>query len=143
MILRNAFFSIKRKGQQPPDILSDHVQELNLETGRESQDDTTMGQATRTMESGLKTWSLTATLKQDHAAGEVDAVLFDIYNSGDAATITVRPDRKNKGADNPEYTGQVVLESYAPLGQSVGDFHAATVQFAAAGDLTRDDNPRP
>ena len=136
MILSNAFFSITPKNGSAVD-LSDHIQELNLETGRESQDDTTMGQSTRTMESGLKTWSLAVTCKQDFAARKVDATLFAIYNSGDPAAIVVRPDKKAKAATNPEYTGSVVLESYAPLGQSVGDFHAATVQFAAAGDLTR------
>ena len=136
MILSNAFFSITPKNGSAVD-LSDYIQELNLETGRESQDDTTMGQTTRTMESGLKTWTLSITLKQNFAASKVDATLFGIYNSGDPAAITIRPDQKAKAATNPEYTGSVVLESYAPLGQSVGDFHAATVQFAAAGDLTR------
>ena len=136
MILTNAFFSITPKNGSAVD-LSDYIQEINLETGRESQDDTTMGQTTRTMESGLKTWTLSVTLKQNFAASKVDATLFGIYNSGDPAAITIRPDQKAKAATNPEYTGSVVLESYAPLGQSVGDFHAATVQFAAAGDLTR------
>ena len=136
MILSNAFFSITPKNGSAVD-LSDYIQELNLETGRESQDDTTMGQTTRTMESGLKTWTLSITLKQNFTASKVDATLFGIYNSGDPAAITIRPDQKAKAATNPEYTGSVVLESYAPLGQSVGDFHAATVQFAAAGDLTR------
>ena len=136
MILSNAFFSITPKNGSTVD-LSDHIQEINLETGRESQDDTTMGQTTRTMESGLKTWTLSVTCKQNFAASKIDATLFALYNSGDPATVKVRPDQKAKAADNPEYTGTVVLESYAPLGQSVGDFHAATVQFAAAGDLTR------
>ena len=136
MILSNAFFSITPKNGSAVD-LSDYIQEINLETGLESQDDTTMGQTTRTMESGLKTWSLAVTCKQNFAARKIDATLFGIYNSGDPAAIVVRPDKKAKAATNPEYTGSVVLESYAPLGQSVGDFHAATVQFAAAGDLTR------
>ena len=136
MILSNAFFSITPKNGSAVD-LSDYIQEINLETGRESQDDTTMGQTTRTMEAGLKTWTLSITLKQNFAASKVDATLFGIYNSGDPAAITIRPDQKAKAATNPEYTGSVVLESYAPLGQSVGDFHAASVQFAAAGDLTR------
>ena len=136
MILSNAFFSITPKNGSTVD-LSDYIQEINLETGRESQDDTTMGQTTRTMESGLKTWSLAVTCKQNFAARKIDATLFAIYNSGDPAAITIRPDQGAKAATNPEYTGSVVLESYAPLGQSVGDFHAATVQFAAAGDLTR------
>ncbi len=131
MILKNAFVSINGVD------LSDHIQEVNLEIGRESHDDTTMGDDTRSMTLGLKTWSLSLTLKQNFAAGKVDATLFAVYNAGDAVPIIVRVDKGAKSASNPEFTGDAVLESYTPLGQSVGDFATAPVQFAAAGDLTR------
>lgn len=131
MILKNAFFSLNGVD------LSDHVQEISLELGREGQDDTTMGHNTRTMESGLKTWSLSVTFKQSFVAGKVDATLFGIYNTGNVVAIILRPEKGAKSATNPEFTGDVVLESYSPLGQSVGDFHTAPVQLAAAGNLTR------
>ena len=96
-----------------------------------------MGDDTRSMTLGLKTWSLSLTLKQNFAAGKVDATLFAVYNAGDAVPVVVRVGKGAKSAGNPEFTGDAVLESYTPLGQSVGDFATAPMQFAAAGDLTR------
>lgn len=131
MILKNAFVSVNGVD------LSDHVQEVSLEMGREGQDDTVMGHNTRTMESGLKTWSFSVTFKQNYNAAKVDATLFGVYNAGAAVAVAVRPDNGVKAATNPEFSGQAILESYTPLGQAIGDFATAPCSFTAAGDLTR------
>jgi hypothetical protein len=41
------------------------------------------------------------------------------------------------GATNPNWTGTGILETYPPLGNSVGDLSTTTATFQSAGTLTR------
>ena len=45
-------------------------------SARRAQDDTVMGDTTRSEAPGLKNWELEGLFNQDYAAGEVDATLF-------------------------------------------------------------------
>lgn len=120
--------------------LSDHVLSATLNYSGDLQEDTAMGDGTRTRLSGLKDWSLELNLKQDFASGSVDATLFSLVG-GSAVTVTVRPTSSAISATNPEFTGSAVLETYPPLGNSVGELANTTVTFQAAGTLTRDVTP--
>ena len=115
--------------------LSDHVKQVTVDYGAELQDDTAMGDDTRSASGGLKTWSITVEWLQDFAAAKVDATLFSIV--GTAIALLVRPTGSSTSATNPEYQGTGVLESYNPLGGSVGDQAMATSTFRAAGTLVR------
>ncbi len=116
-------------------VLSDHVESVSLEYKAELQDDTNMGDTTRQRLGGLKDWTVTVNFRQDFAASEVDATLFPLV--GVATTIKVRPTSAAIGATNPEYVGTGILESYRPVGDTVGNVAAAPVTFQAAGDLAR------
>lgn len=116
-------------------VLSDHVESVSLEYKAELQDDTNMGDTTRQRLGGLKDWSVTVNFRQDFAASEVDATLFSLV--GVATIIKVRPTSAAIGATNPEYVGTGILESYRPVGDTVGNVAAAPVTFQAAGDLAR------
>lgn len=130
MILKDVFLSIDGVD------LSDHVQSIDITYGTESQDDTAMGDNTRQSEPGLFIHSLSATLYQDYSAGKTDATLFPLVgNSG--FPVIVRPNNAAASATNPEFSNTMILTSYPPIMGAVGDEHTVTVEFAAAGDLSR------
>ena len=116
-------------------VLSDHVESVSLEYKAELQDDTNMGDTTRQRLGGLKDWTTSINFRQDFAASEVDATLFPLV--GVATVIKIRTTSAAIGATNPEYVGTGILESYRPVGDTVGNVAAAPVTFQAAGDLAR------
>lgn len=115
--------------------LSDRVQSVTLNYSAELQDETAMGDDTRVNKGGLKNWSFDIEFKQDFAVGEVDATLFSLV--GSTFTITVKPTSAAVAATNPSYSGTGILESYNPIGNSVGDLATAPVTVQSAGTLTR------
>jgi len=117
--------------------LSDHVKTATLEYSSELQDDTTHSEDSRGRLPGLKDWSVTVEFAQDYAAGKVDATLWSIHDGAAAVAIVLRPDAGAKSATNPEYTGNVVLETGQGMGGKVGDLHMAPVTFRGDGDLAR------
>jgi len=115
--------------------LSDHVQSVTLNYEAELQDDTTMGDDTRTNLGGLKNWSIDVQFAQDFASNEVDATLFSIV--GTAVTCVLKPTSGAVSSTNPSFTGSGLIASYNPMGNSVGDLATAPVTINAAGTLTR------
>ena len=116
--------------------LSDHVKSVTVDYSAASEDDTVMGDDTKSSIAGLKEWSMSVEFAQDHAANNVDATLFPLIGAA-AFTVTVRPTSAAVSATNPNFTGLCILSSYPPMGGSVGDFATTTAEFASAGTLSR------
>ena len=116
--------------------LSDHVKTATLTMGVEAQDDTAMGDNTRSAIAGLKTWSLEVEFHQDFAASEPDVTLEPLIGAA-AFAIALKPTSAATSATNPDYQGNAILTSYVPMSQAVGTLLPCTASFAAAGDLTR------
>lgn len=106
--------------------LSDHVRQLTIEYSAELQDKTAMGDDTRANLAGLKDYTVTAEFNQDYAAGEVDATLFSLVGAAQFAVI-MRPDAGVVSATNPQYTANMLLENYQPMGGTVGDMHVSPI----------------
>lgn len=115
--------------------LSDHVQSVTINYSAELQDETAMGDDTRKNKGGLKNWSIDVEFKQDFAAAEVDATLFSLV--GSTFPITVKPTSAAVSSTNPSYSGTGILESYNPIGNSVGDLATAPITVQSAGTLSR------
>ena len=115
--------------------LSDHVRSVTVNYEAELQDDTTMGDDTRTNLGGLKNWSMDVEFTQDYAASEVDTTIFGIV--GTSVPIVLKPTSGAVSATNPSYSANGVIGSYSPIGNSVGDLAVAPVTIASAGTLTR------
>ena len=115
--------------------LSDHVQSITVNYEAELQDDTVMGDDTRSNIGGLKNWSIDVQFTQNYAASKVDATLFSIV--GSTVAVVVKPTSSAVGSTNPSYSGNCVVGSYSPIGNSVGDLAVAPVTLASAGTLTR------
>lgn len=129
-VLVKAFLSINAVD------LSSKLKQINTPQGVERQDDTAMGDDTRSGPGGaLKTWSVSATFNQDYAAGSVDATLSGIV--GTVVAIEYRPKTDAVAATNPKWTGNGLIEAYEPIVGSAGDQAIATVTIGSAGTLTR------
>lgn len=115
--------------------LSSAVRSVTVNYSAELQDETAMGDDTRVRLGGLKDWSMDIEFNQDFAAASVDATLFPLV--GTTFTVEVRPTSAARSATNPGYTGTGILESYPPLGNSVGDVATASVTIQSAGTLSR------
>ena len=116
--------------------LSAFVTSVTINYSAELLDETAMGDTTRKNKGGLKDWSVAVEFKQDFAAGAVDVSLFALV--GTTFPVVIRPVKATVvGATNPNYTGTGILESYTPVGNTVGDLAMAPVSIQAAGPLTR------
>ena len=126
---RNAFLQINAVN------LSDDVESITLNYSSEVLDETAMGDDTRIRKGGLFDWSVEVNFHQDFAASQVDATLFSLV--GTTACIEIRPQNICSTTVNPRYEGIGILESYTPVGGSVGSLLDAPATFQSAASLTR------
>jgi hypothetical protein len=96
-----------------------------------------MGDAFVSNAAGLATWSISVELLQDYATGKVDATLAPLLGIGTTAALVVKPTSGSVTGTNPSYSGTGILESYNPIGGSVGDQSMASATFQSASALTR------
>ena len=115
--------------------ISDYVTSITLDYAAEMLDETAMGDTTRIMKGGLKTWSATLEMNQDFADGLIDEILFPLV--GTTGVLIVRPTSSAVGAANPNYTGTGIIASYNPFGNGVGDLAKTSVTIQSAGALSR------
>lgn len=116
--------------------LSDHVKSVTINYSADMQDDTAMGATAHARIGGLKDWSLDVEFHQDFAASNLDSILFPLV--GTSVAVIVRPVKSTVvGTGNPNYTGNAMLESYKPLGGSVGDLATTTISMPGNGALSR------
>lgn len=116
--------------------LSDHCKSVTIEYSAAAEDDTVMGDTTKSSIAGLLEWSMSIEFAQDHAASNVDATLFPLIGAA-AFTVTVIPVNATVTATNPSFSGSAILTSYPPVSGGVGDFAVTTAELASAGTLTR------
>ena len=110
--------------------LSDHVASVTVNYEAEQQDDTAMGDDTRSNKPGLYNWTIDVEFHQDYAASEVDATLFSLV--GADFPIVVKPTSAAVSSTNPSYSANATLSSYQPMGGSVGDLEMAPSTFVPA-----------
>ena len=130
LIWNDAFFTINSVD------LADHVTSLTLNYGVELLDITAMGDGARDRIAGYKDWSIEVEFNQDFAASNVDATMFPLVGAA-ATAVELRPTSAAASATNPKFTGNVIVESYPPLGGGVGEVLKTSVSLQGAGTLTR------
>ena len=116
--------------------LSDHVRSVTLNVNGEIHDKTFMGSTWRKRVAGLKDWSASVEYNQDFAASKVDATHFSLVG-GTTYKLQVWAASTVAGAGNVQYSGPVLVESYAPVGNAVGELATVTIPYTGAGTLTR------
>ena len=124
--------------------LSDHCTGATLNFAPEVLDETAFGDDTRTRKVGLNDWNVTLELHQDFASSKTDSVMWTILTSQASSAIPLKilaSKSSSIAATNPEFQGNVILESYSPFTGTIGELATTTVTFQANGDLTRDTTP--
>ena len=84
---------------------------------------------------GLKSWEVTVEFNQDFAAGQVDATLWPLFNT--LAAVVIRPTSAAVSATNPQWSGNVLVNSYTPLDGDVGNLVQVSFTWPGSGALTR------
>jgi len=115
--------------------VSDHVTSVSFTYLGEPQENTAMGDSTRSRIPGLKDWNVTVEFNQDYAAAGVDAIVFPLV--GTTFTVTIKPTSSAVSATNPSFSGTAYLENYNPIQGSVGEVMTTSISMLASGDLTR------
>lgn len=117
--------------------LSDHVKSVTIDLGAKMLDDNAMGDTFESYAAGLQTAKIDIEFIQDYATSKVDLTLFPLIAAA-AFPVIIRPILGTaKGANNPDYTMQCVLSSYAPIAGKHGDLLSSKASFAQAGAMTR------
>jgi hypothetical protein len=129
MVLTNAYVLINNVN------LSAFVKSVTLSYKSEMQDDTAMGDTARSRIGSLKDFTLSVEFFQDYAASAVDVTLFNIV--GTVVPIEIRGSSAAASATNPKYIGNAILETYQPVGGSVGDNLMAPISMSGVGALSR------
>ena len=83
----------------------------------------------------VKTWSMTVELNQDFDVGEIDDQLFPLL--GELVVAAVRPKSGAISSSNPQYQGRVILLSYPPFSNAVGELATSLVVLRGTGELSR------
>jgi len=117
---------------------SDHASSAEINMSKDEVETTNFSGAGRERVHGLQDNSFTVTLQQDFAAGEVDDVLYPLWNNETEFTVTIKPRFGSVSASNPLYSGTCILLEYQPLAGDVGDLSETEVTFnVQRGTFTR------
>lgn len=119
--------------------ISDHVTSLTLTRRFELLEDTRMGLTAKSRIPGLEEWQFEVEIIQDFQStgAGIEKLLAQLSTSTSAFPIRVRGVNANRSSDNPEYSGNVFLESWTPFRGNVGELLKTTVPFVSAGNITR------
>ncbi len=113
-------------------VVSDHANEVSIETSRDEQDFTSFGAVNKEIQPGLGDATITATFFQDFAAGSIDSLLWPLSTSVTPFVVKVRPTSAAISATNPEYSMSCHLLGYNPISGGVGAPAATPVTFRNA-----------
>jgi hypothetical protein len=117
---------------------SDHIKQVNINNNVAFQDFTTFGDgAFISQKPGLKGADLSIDFNQDFASTQVDAIFGAAMLAGTLIYLDFKPTSSARGSTNPSYVYACYVAKYQPIGQSVGDRAAVTVEFAVTGTYAR------
>ncbi len=112
--------------------LSDHGVQLTVDMNAELLDNTAFGHTARTNAPGLTVNGAQIVFLQDYAVGSVDVTLQALVGAA-AFAFAWQPDLTAAiSTGNPEYQINMVVESYQPVGEGVGDQAKCTITLACA-----------
>lgn len=118
--------------------LSDHCSKIELTAEVEDKDVTTFASlGWKEVLGGLASGTLALTFKNDYAAAEIDSIMWPLLLTRTPQTFAVRADNAAVSANNPEYSGSVLIKEWKPLAGSVGDVAEAEVSYPTSGAISR------
>lgn len=131
LVLKDAFISIGGND------ISDHATKIELDVEYEDLDATTMGQNAKVRRNGLQDGTVAITFLNDYTAGNLDEIMWGLAGGAPAAYI-VRPVKGTViGTGNPEYRGNLLINSWKPISGDVGKLSTSDVSYGTSGLNTR------
>ena len=117
--------------------ISAHLTQVSIEPTSDTPEDTSFGSGGwRTFApNGLKTWVASLDYNQDYAAGALDATLWPLF--GTRTPLVFRPASAAVSVENPQFTGDVIVNGYPPITGSVGELATGTITLQGRGELAR------
>lgn len=122
MIYRNAYLSINGTD------LSAYVSSCEPSFDVEVQDDTVMGDSSRSGAPGLKNWTMSVQFKNPFAASGPDATIFSLVGAA-AFAVVWKPVNTTTAETNPQYTLQGLVLKWSPVGGDVGSEGMASLEL--------------
>ena len=115
--------------------LSDHINNITLETKNDIIETSAFGSTAKTRVAGLADNQVTLDFHQDFAASNVEATIYPLL--GQTTTIVVQPASSAVSATNPTYTFSAVIVDWTPLKGGIGQLSTASVTFPITGTITK------
>jgi hypothetical protein len=115
--------------------LSDHINNITLETKDDIIETTAFGGTAKSRVAGLADNQVTLDFHQDFAATNVEATIYPLL--GQTTTIVVQPTSAAVSATNPTYTFSAVIVDWTPLKGQIGQLSTASVTWPITGTITK------
>jgi hypothetical protein len=115
--------------------LSDHINNITLETKYDIIETTTFGSTAKTRVAGLADNQITLDFMQDFAASSVEATIYPLL--GTSTSIVIKPVAGTTTTTNPQYTVSALVADWTPLKGGVGQLATASVTWPVSGVITK------
>ncbi len=118
---------------------SSSIAAVTLEETVETQETTSFGDGSRTRISGLKDATLSIDFHQDFGASSIDSTFHDLL--GEEISFEIKPTSGAIAADNPAYSGNLIVTTYSPFANAIGELATLSVTWEISGPITRTTTP--
>jgi len=115
--------------------LSDHINNITLETKYDIIETTTFGSTAKTRVAGLADNQITLDFMQDFAASSVEATIYPLL--GTSTSIVIKPVAGSTTSTNPQYTVSALVADWTPLKGGVGQLATASVTWPVSGTIAK------
>jgi len=115
--------------------LSDHINNITLETKYDIIETTTFGSTAKTRVAGLADNQITLDFMQDFANGSVEATIYPLL--GTTTSIVIKPVAGSTTTTNPQYTVSALVADWTPLKGGVGQLATASVTWPVSGTIAK------
>ena len=115
--------------------LSDHINNITLETKYDIIETTTFGSTSKSRVAGLADNSVSLDFMQDFGSSSVESTIYPLL--GTATTIVIKPVAGSPTTTNPQYTISAVVSDWTPLKGGIGQLATASVTWPVSGAITK------
>ena len=115
--------------------LSDHINNITLETKYDIIETTTFGSTAKTRVAGLADNQITLDFMQDFAASSVEATIYPLL--GTTTSVVIKPVAGTTTTTNPQYTVSALVADWTPLKGGIGQLATASVTWPVSGTITK------
>ena len=84
---------------------------------------------------GLEKFEASIMFKNDYSAAALDSIMWALRRS--VVTFAARADDAAVSANNPQYSGKLVISKWVPISGAVGDVAEVDVSYPGSGPLAR------